>query len=98
MLENLAYGNPLLLSFCITEEDNYCASKAVRRVVRRYISSLFESLNRDNFQFWIKSILSTYIEMFHYAYNDTEIPISNVIKYEDTWLAAENITYINMIN
>lgn len=53
-LENLAQGNPLLLSLCSVQENEYCAEWIVNKEVSSYVSSIIGSLQ---FQHWIRKNL-----------------------------------------
>lgn len=93
--ENLAGGNPLLLSVCVGKNELEATSNVNTRV-RKYVSDLVDSsLGGSQCDVWITDSLPRSITFLCYACSRIPIPIGQMFSYVETWICAEGITYIN---
>jgi hypothetical protein len=88
----LTQFNPLLLAE-IEKCDEKGAIRKVKKQVKRLFSDTMKSLNKHSYE-WVEDSLPESINMLIYAANGITIPTSRFQDYYDTWIHAENITYV----
>ena len=92
---NLTNYNPLLLSSIENRKGKEVMDKIIE-VVRRAISDISKSLVANKFE-WIYQSLPQSLEMLVFAANGVKIPGARYDEYLETWVRAENITYVSRL-
>ena len=88
--------NPYLL-FLSRDLDIKSANAKIRNAVRSAVDDTSESLKLNKFE-WIKENLRISMDMLISATNGFKIPVTSWDDYIESWVCAENITYVSNRN